>query len=58
MNAGTIRQIFLLVLGLTYIVLGVYIFLKKVIATPWSEILALLFVVYGIWRTYRAITKK
>jgi len=58
MNGSTIRQVFLLLLGLTYIVLGVYIFLKKIIDSPWSEILALLFVIYGSWRSYRALMKK
>ena len=58
MDAGTIRQVFLLLLGLAYIILGVYIFLKKIIGSPWSEILALLFVIYGSWRAYRAIMKK
>lgn len=58
MNGSTIRQVFLLLVGLIYIVLGVYIFLKKVIDSPWSEILALLFVIYGAWRSYRALMKK
>ncbi len=58
MDGGTLRQVFLLLLGLTYIGLGVFIFLKKVIASPWSEILAFLFVAYGSWRSYRALMKK
>jgi hypothetical protein len=57
MNAFTFRQGFLLLLGLAYIVLGIYIFLKKIVASPWSEILALLFVIYGTWRSYRALMK-
>jgi hypothetical protein len=57
MNAFTLRQGFLLLLGLAYIVLGIYIFLKKIVASPWSEILALLFVIYGTWRSYRALMK-
>lgn len=58
MNAGTLRQVFLLLLGLAYIVLGVFIFLKKIVGSPWSEILALLFIVYGAWRSYRALMIK
>lgn len=58
MNAGTIRQAIQLLLGLAYIVFGVYIFLKKIIGSPWSEILALLFVIYGAWRSYRGLMNK
>ena len=58
MNGGTIRQFFLLLLGLTYIGIGVYIFWKKVIDTPWSEIMAVVFIAYGSWRSYRAIMKE
>ena len=58
MNGNTIRQVFLLLLGLVYIGLGGYIFLKKVIDSPWSEILGILFIAYGSWRSYRAVMKK
>jgi hypothetical protein len=59
MDADKIRQAFLLVLGLTYIGVGVFIFIKKAIPySPWGEILALLFVLYGSWRSYRALKKK
>jgi len=58
MNAGTPRQAFLLLLGLAYIILGVYIFLKEIVPSPWYEILAILFIGYGSWRSYRAIMKK
>lgn len=58
MNGGTIRQVFLLLLGLTYIGLGVFIFLKKVILSPWGEILGIMFIAYGLWRSSRAFKKK
>jgi len=58
MNVGIIRQVFLLLLGLTYIGLGIFIFIKKVIESPWSEILSIMFVVYGSWRAYRSFMKK
>ncbi len=57
MNVGIIRQIFLLLLGLTYIGLGIYFFIRKIIDSPWSEILSVLFVVYGSWRVYRSFMK-
>ncbi len=57
MNVGIIRQIFLLLLGLTYIGLGIYFFIAKIIGSPWSEILSVLFVVYGSWRVYRSFMK-
>jgi len=59
MDGDKIRQVFLLVLGLTYIGLGIFIFVKKVFpVSPWGEAISLIFVVYGSWRTYRAIMKK
>ena len=57
MNGSIIRQVFLLTLGLIYIGLGVYIFIIKVIGSPWSEILSVLFIVYGLWRVYRSFMK-
>jgi hypothetical protein len=57
MDAGKIRRVFLFLLGLTYIGLGIFMFVKKVIPiSPWGEILCLMFVLYGSWRTYRAIS--
>jgi len=59
MDAEKIRQIFLLVLGLTYMGLGIFMLVKKVIpSSPWGEILCLMFVLYGAWRAYRAVTIK
>ena len=55
MDGGRLKQLFLLVLGLTYIGLGVFIFLKKIIDSPWGEILGILFAGYGMWRVYRAL---
>ncbi len=57
MDVSRIRQVFLLILGLTYIGLGFFIFLKKIIETPWGEILGLLFASYGLWRVYRSLQK-
>ncbi|MBK9984785.1 MAG: hypothetical protein IPP15_20885 [Saprospiraceae bacterium] len=51
-------KVFLFLLGLTYIGIGVYIFSKKILESPWSEILSIMFVVYGLWRVYRSIMKK
>ncbi len=51
-------KIFLFLLGLTYIGIGVYIFSKRILDSPWSEILSTLFVVYGLWRVYRSFMKK
>lgn len=55
MKANPIRKMFLLLIGLTYIGLGVYIYMRNFIDTPWSEILAVLFIAYGGWRGYRAL---
>jgi hypothetical protein len=59
MDAETIRRFFLLLLGLTYIGLGIFMFIKKVIPlSPWGEILSLAFILYGSWRAYRALMKQ
>jgi len=59
MEGSRIRQIFILLLGLTYMAMGVFIFIRKVVPySPWGELLSLLFVVYGAWRCYRAVTMK
>jgi hypothetical protein len=56
MEADKIRRLFLLLLGVTYIGLGIFIFIKKVIpVSPWGEILSLVFVLYGSYRVYRAL---
>ena len=56
MDADKIRRLFLLLLGVTYIGLGIFIFIKKVIpVSPWGEILSLVFVLYGFYRVYRAL---
>ncbi len=56
MDADKIRRLFLLLLGVTYIGLGFFIFIKKVIpVSPWGEILSLVFVLYGSYRVYRAL---
>jgi len=56
MDADKIRQLFLLLLGATYIGVGIFILIKKVIpVSPWGEILSLVFVLYGSFRIYRAL---
>ncbi len=58
MDPEKIRKYFLVILGLTYIVLGIFMFLKNIIPySPWGEILYALFVVYGSWRVIRALKK-
>jgi hypothetical protein len=56
MNDNIVRRLFLLLLGLTYIGLGIFIYFKKVIVSPWGEILAIMFFAYGSWRVYRSVT--
>jgi hypothetical protein len=59
MNAGNIRQVLFLLLGLTYIGVGIFIFIKKAIPySPWGEILSIMFILYGSWRAYRALKRK
>jgi F0F1-type ATP synthase assembly protein I len=56
MDADKIRQLFLLLLGATYIGVGIFILIKKVIpVSPWGEILSLVFILYGSFRVYRAL---
>lgn len=54
---GRIKYVFLILLGLLYIVLGIYIYWSRnrITVSPWGEITAALFILYGSWRTYRAI---
>lgn len=55
MDAGSIKRLFMILLGLTYIGLGVFMFVKQVIPySPWGNILCAMFVLYGSWRAYRA----
>jgi len=55
MDAVAIKRIFLLLLGLTYIGMGIFMFVKHLIPfSPWGEILCLMFVLYGSFRAYRA----
>ncbi len=58
MDPEKIKRFFLVALGLTYIGLGIFMFVKNIIPySPWGEILYILFVVYGAWRVYRALKK-
>lgn len=58
MDGSIIRKVFLVLLGLTYIGLGVFIAISKVIESPWGEVLGIIFGAYGSWRVFRALTKK
>lgn len=58
MDAIAIRRIFLLVLGLTYLIAGVYIYIRKMLPAPWGMVLLIVFTVYGCWRMYRAFKLK
>ncbi len=59
MNADSIRRFFLLLLGVTYIGLGIFMLFKKIIPlSPWGEVLSVAFVLYGSFRVYRALLKK
>jgi hypothetical protein len=59
MDADVIRRLFLLILGLAYVGLGIFMFIRKIIPlSPWGEILAAAFVLYGCFRVYRALMKK
>jgi len=58
MDAIVIRRIFFLVLGLTYIVAGTFIYIRKMLPAPWGIILLIAFVGYGAWRMYRAFNLK
>jgi hypothetical protein len=54
MDALAIRRVFYLVLGLAYIVAGIFIFIRKILPAPWGLVLLIIFTVYGGWRMYRA----
>ncbi len=52
----SLRKGFLLLLGISYVGLGIFLFYRKVLDLfPWDQLLAGLFVLYGCWRVYRAI---
>ncbi len=53
-----IRRLFYLILGLTYIVAGIYIFMQKILPAPWGTVLLITFLLYGSWRMYRAFKLK
>lgn len=54
---GRIKMIFLVLLGVLYIMMGIYIYRSRnhFTVSPWGEITAGLFILYGLWRAYRAI---
>jgi hypothetical protein len=58
MNDNPVNRVFRLVLGLTYILMGVMIYIKDVLPAPWGLILALAFSVYGCWRIIRTFQVK
>ncbi|MFZ1379853.1 MAG: hypothetical protein WAS56_09320 [Saprospiraceae bacterium] len=46
---------FFILLSLVYIGIGIFIFVKKMIPGMWNEVLAVVFVAYGVFRFYRAM---
>jgi hypothetical protein len=58
MDALLIRRIFFLILGLTYVIAGTFIYIKKMLPAPWGFVLLIAFLAYGSWRIYRAINLK
>ncbi|MBK7234022.1 MAG: hypothetical protein IPH93_17590 [Saprospiraceae bacterium] len=54
-SGRNIRILFQLLMALVYTTLGVMMFYAKIFdLAPWNQILAALFIVYGLWRGYRA----
>jgi len=58
MEAIAIRRFFFLFLGLTYLVAGVFIYIRKMLPDPWGIILLIVFTAYGSWRIYRVFKLK
>jgi hypothetical protein len=48
-----LRKIFFYLLGISYVILGIFVYLKKVLPAPWDLVFGIACVVYGIWRIYR-----
>lgn len=57
-NPGRIRVWALILLGIVYISVGIYIFIVRsnVTSSPWGELMSAVFILYGVWRIYRSIT--
>ncbi len=56
MEATPVSRTFRMVLGVTYVGLGVYMIFNPLLALPtWDLILSLAFILYGLWRVYRSI---
>jgi hypothetical protein len=53
MTDNPVNRVFRLILGLTYIVMGVFLYIKQVVPAPWGLVLGIAFAVYGSWRIYR-----
>lgn len=52
----TIRKIFYVLLGLSYIVLGLFVWIKQLVGRyPFDHIFSIACIAYGIWRIYRGI---
>ena len=58
MDAIVIRRLFFLILGLAYMVAGVFIYIKNILPAPWGLILLMIFTIYGSWRIYRGFNLK
>jgi hypothetical protein len=49
------RKVFGAALGIVYIGMGIFGYLRLIQESPWKEFFLILFVVYGAWRLYRAL---
>lgn len=59
MEATPVNRTFRLVLGVTYVGLGIFMFFKPILSLPpWDLILSLAFITYGAWRIYRSMMMK
>ncbi|MEP7320841.1 MAG: hypothetical protein ABI761_02940 [Saprospiraceae bacterium] len=55
---GRIKSWSLILLGIVYVVVGIYLFIirSQVTSSPWGEILAAGFILYGCWRIFRSFS--
>lgn len=54
---GDFKKIFGYILGLIYLGLGIFGYKYLDLETPYKELFAGVFIIYGIWRLYRAYTQ-
>lgn len=57
MGSQRLRQLFLILLSVIYMATGMFIILSEVMPDKkWGIILGILFIAYGLFRLYRALT--